>query len=89
MTGRYTGLHPNDDAGHAMYEGQKTHGGPDLNPYIPCAECGERFTFEEYWQPRYVDPDDVNPHEDTWLCDGCKDVERRAEENQALDAFGG
>lgn len=87
MTG-YGGLHPNDDAGHAMYEEQRTHGGPDPNPYIPCAgDCGDRYKFEEYWKPRYVEPEDANPHEDEWLCDNCLTLKQRRENNQDLEAF--
>lgn len=83
MSARYSGLHPNDDAGHAMYEEQHS-AAPDPNPYIPCAGCEERFKFEDYWKPRYVNPDDANPQEDTWLCDDCKEHERRGEANHAI-----
>lgn len=84
---KYGGLRPNDDAGHAMYEEQHS-GHPDPNPYIPCAgECGDRFKFEDYWKPRYVEPDDVTPHEVEWLCDDCKRLERRREQNRDLEAF--
>lgn len=64
--GKYGGLHPNDDAGHAIYEEQH-RGHPDPNPYIECAgQCGESYAFKDYWQPRYVKPDDANfTHDDS------------------------
>lgn len=85
MTG-YGGLHPDDDAGHAIYEEQH-RGHPDPNPAIPCADCGDRFAFLEYWQPRYVEPDDADPVEDEWLCDGCKQFQERRESNQDLREY--
>ena len=60
---------------------------PDPKPSIPCHECGEHRPYKEYWKPRYVDPEDVDPHESTWLCDDCKSVVRRAEENERLDEY--
>lgn len=83
---KYGSLHPNDDAGHAMYAEQHS-GHPDPNPYIPCAGCGDRYKFEDYWQPRYVEPDDVDPHEAEWLCDECLAIEQRREANRDLEAF--
>ena len=60
---------------------------PDPNPRMPCHECGDEYRYKEYWKPRYVDPDDVDPHEATWLCGDCKSVVRRAEENERLDEY--
>lgn len=82
-------LHPNDDAGHAMYEEQH-RGHPDPNPNIECAgDCGESYPFKDYWQPRYVEPDDVDAHEAEWLCDDCRAVKERREANRDLAAFAG
>lgn len=64
--------------------GELGHGVPDPNPSIPCAECSDEYRFQDYWKPRYVEPEDATPREDTWLCDECKDWERRREENHAV-----
>lgn len=57
---------------------------PHRNPLIACADCGERYGYEEYWKERFVDPDDVNHHEATWRCDGCKTITQNREQNQSL-----
>lgn len=89
MSARYSGLHPNDDAGHAMYEEQH-RGHPDPNPNIPCAgDCGDEYPFQDYWEPRYVEPDDADPMEDDWLCDDCRDLRERREANRDLLEWAG
>jgi hypothetical protein len=60
---------------------------PDPNPVIDCSDCGEGYHFADYWEERYVEPDDVNEYEETWQCDGCKELQRRREENQEITTF--
>lgn len=63
---------------------------PDRNPFISCAECGESFKWQGYWEPRIVDGDRVDaPHSDEpWLCDDCHErqarLTRRRENNQKI-----
>lgn len=64
---------------------------PDENPRIDCADCGESFAWRDYWKPRYVEPDDVDPRTATFRCDDCKErherQKRRRENNQTLETF--
>lgn len=75
-------MRPHDDV--AMNIMNERRGPPDPNPTIPCAECGEKQPFKDYWEPRYVEPDDIDPHESEWLCDDCKTIQRRKAENHRL-----
>lgn len=66
---------------------------PDENPSIDCVDCGEPFGWRDYWKPRVVDRDDVDPRTATFRCDDCKRRHerqtRRRENNQDLAAFAG
>lgn len=71
-----------------MYEEQH-RAAPDPNPSIECAECGEPFSWMDYWKPRVTGDGRIeNPHEDPWLCDPCHErkarLERRRENNREL-----
>ena len=60
---------------------------PDPNPIIDCGNCGEGYHFQDYWEERYVEPDDVNEYEETWRCDECKRTKERKESNHPLTQF--
>jgi len=64
---------------------------PDENPSVDCADCGESFNWRDYWKPRYVEPDDVDPRTATLRCDECRErherLTRRRENNQTLEKF--
>lgn len=89
--GRYGGLHPNDDAGHAMYEEQRTHGGPDPNPLMPCHGCRENYRWGHYKNHGKA-PEKPG---DDMLCAACNgfgtvgtnSVEARRENNRDLEEF--
>lgn len=67
---------------------------PDPNPSIPCQMCEESYAYQDYWKERYVDVENGNPHQDTWVCDECHERARdwlerqkRKRSNQQLTAF--
>lgn len=51
--------------------GELGHAPPDPNPSIPCVQCDTGYNFQDYWEPRYVEPDGVDPHAVAWVCDEC------------------
>ena len=60
---------------------------PDPDPIIDCDDCGEGYHFQDYWEKRYVKPNDVNEHEESWRCDECKRIKDRRDSNQSITRF--
>ena len=60
---------------------------PDVNPYVDCEECEKSYSYQDYWKPRYVDPDHIDSHVATWRCDECQQIYDRREQNESLERY--
>lgn len=75
-----------------MYKGSNWTRGdlgaePEQPSHIDCADCGEAYSFEEYWTPRYIDTDEPTPPADEWVCDDCAERSKHERLNASLEVF--
>lgn len=79
------------------FDDLKGHGEPEpieRNPSVPCAICGDGYLWQDYWKPRYVEPENADPRTERFTCDSCIDDAReefeqyrRETENQSIADF--